>query len=142
MINDSHGEEVSFKNTMIIMTSNIGSNKESIGFNNDKRNDLEIRNILSTSFVNRINKICYFNSLTEDVIIKIIKSKIKDIINKYKASNIKITINNSVINDLIKKSDYNTYGARHINKVIEDKIDNLVIDSIFKKDKKIVINNL
>ena len=142
MITDSHGNNVSFKNTMIIMTSNIKSNEDSIGFNHSKNKEDDIRNILSTAFVNRINRICYFNSLNEENIRLIIKNKIKEILSKYKQYHIKVTVNNSLINDLVKESDYEYYGARRINKVLEDKMDNLIINSILQKGKKMVINNL
>lgn len=139
VINDSHDEKVNFKNTIIIMTSNIKSDNDNIGFNKtiDKEND--IREILSTAFVNRINKICYFNNIDEESIKTIIKNRIKEIVSKYKKYHINITINNTLINDLIKEIDYFHYGARKINKVLEDKIDNIVIDSIIKNKKVIKI---
>lgn len=138
-INDSHGNLVNFKNTIIIMTSNIKSDNDSIGFNNNLDKESDIRNILSTSFVNRINKIVYFNNLNEGIIRLIIKNKIKDIIKKYNKYNIKIAINNDLINSLIQEVDYYHYGARKINKVLEDKIDNIVIDGIINNKKLIRI---
>ncbi len=137
MINDAHGNKVSFKNTLIIMTSNIKSNSENIGFNHQLDKEEDIRNILSTSFVNRINKICYFNNLSEENIKTIIKKRVKEILTKYQKYNIKITVNNNIIDSLIKECDYFHYGARKINKILEDKIDNLVIDSILS-NKKII----
>lgn len=136
-IHDSHGNIVNFKNTIIIMTSNIKSDSDNIGFNKslDKEND--IRNILSTSFVNRINKIIYFNDLDENSIRLIIKNRVKEIIKKYHNYDIKININKKMIDDLINEVDYYHYGARKINKVLEDKIDNLVINGILT-NKKIV----
>ena len=142
IITDSHGNKVNMKNTIIIMTSNIKSESDNIGFNHQLNKENDIRNILSTSFVNRINKIIYFNDLNEDSIKLIIKNKVKELINKYDKYNITIKINNSIISELIKESDYYHYGARKLNKVLEDKIDNLVIDGIIKNDKKVVINNL
>ena len=135
---DSHGNNVSFKNTIIIMTSNI-KNNDNIGFNQniDKENDL--RNILSTEFVNRINKICYFNKLNESNIKLIIKNRVKEIIKKYQDHNIKVSINNNFVNNVIKEIDYYHYGARRINKVLEDKIDNLVINGILSNKKLIKI---
>ena len=134
---DSHGNKVNFKNTIIIMTSNIKSEIENIGFNHNNEYEEDIRNILSTAFVNRINKIIYFNSLEEDSIRKIIEDKIKNILSKYEKYNITIKINHNLINELIKDVDYYHYGARHINKVLEDRIDDLVINGIIN-NKKIV----
>ena len=139
IINDSHGNKVSFKNTIIIMTSNINSDTDNIGFNNNLDKEDEIRNVLSTAFVNRINKIIYFNNLNENDVRLIIKNKIKDIISKYNKYHIKVRINNELIDSLIKEVDYYHYGARRINKVLEDKIDNLVIDEIINNKKVIKI---
>ena len=139
-ITNSHGNKVSFHNTIIILTSNIGYESEQIGFNEKNDNQEEIRNILSTAFVNRINKIMYFNSLKIDDIRKIVYNKIKKIITKYDKYNIKIKINNNFVEKIINECDYNIYGARKLNKIIEDKIDNLVIDGIINKESKILIN--
>ena len=139
VISDSKGNKVSFKNTIIIMTSNIKSEYDNIGFNKNNDKEEDIRNVLSTAFVNRINKICYFNNLTIDDIRLIIKSKIKEIVSKYHKYDIKVRIDDKLINDLINESDYFHYGARRLNKIIEDKIDNLVIDGIFNNKKRIKI---
>ena len=136
---DTHGNKVSFRNTIIIMTSNAKSNIENIGFNKNLDKEEEIRNILSTAFVNRINRICYFNNLTEENIKLIIKNKVKEIINKYQEYNIKITVSNILINNIIKEIDYFHYGARKINKVLEDKIDDIVINGILNNKKIIKI---
>ena len=140
IITDARGNKVNFKNTFIIMTSNIKSENENIGFNHSVIKEEDIRNILSTEIVNRINKICYFNNLNENNIKLIIKNKVKDIITKYHKYNIKITVNNNLINNLIKECDYYHYGARKINKILEDKIDNLVIDGILNNKKYIKIS--
>lgn len=139
IITDAHGNKINMKNTIIIMTSNIKSESDNIGFNKNNDKEEDIRNILSTAFVNRINKIIYFNELDEENIKKIIKNKIKEIVNKYKKYDIKIKINNILVDNLLKESDYYHYGARKINKMLEDKIDNLVINSILKKEKEILI---
>ena len=136
---DSHGNKVSFKNSLIIMTSNIKSDIDNIGFNHNTDKEVELRNILSTSFVNRINKICYFNNLDTENIKLIIKNKVKEIIKKYQKYQVNITITSDLINNLVKEIDYFHYGARKINKVLEDKIDNFVIDGILSNKKKIKV---
>ena len=122
------------------MTSNMKSERDNIGFNHSLDKEEDIRNILSTAFVNRINKICYFNNLSEENIKTIIKKRVKEILTKYQKYNIKITVNNNIIDSLIKECDYFHYGARKINKILEDKIDNLVIDSILSNKKIIKIS--
>ena len=143
MITDSKGNKVSFQNTIIIMTSNIASEKNAIGFNenNEKIVKESIKETLSTIFVNRINTICQFKKLSYENIHKIVDKKIKEIKTKFKENNIKITIDKKVIDEIIKESDYNTYGARKLNKLLEDKIDNIVIDGILEGKKQIVVKN-
>ena len=138
IIEDTHGNKVNFKNTLIIMTSNIKSDIDNIGFNNNGK-DNNLRNSLSTEFVNRINKICYFNDIDIDNIKKIIRNKIKELTKKYQKYNIKITIGNKIINDIVKEIDYSNYGARKINKAIEDKVDDLVINGIINNKRTIKI---
>ena len=143
MITDSHGNKVSFQNTIIIMTSNVASEKNTIGFNDDNKslvND-SLRETLSTIFVNRINMICQFNKLSEENIHKIVNKKIKEIKNNFLDSNIKISVSKKVIDEIIKESEYNLYGARKLNKILEDKIDNIVIDSILSGKKQVFIKN-
>ena len=138
VITDSHGNKVSFRNTIIIMTSNIGSEKDNIGFNN-KKNDIEIRNVLSIPFVNRINKVFQFNNLDKDTLRKILLNKVKDIKKKYRKNNISIYISKKVIDEIINKSEFEVYGARHASKLLEEKIDDLVIDGILDGKDKVYI---
>ena len=138
-ISDSHGNIVSFKNTIIIMTSNINSNSDNIGFNKLNNEEEDICNYLSTPFVNRINKIIYFNDLSEDTIKLIIKNKIKEIVSKYNKYHIKIRIDNEFIKSLVNEVDYYHYGARKINKVLEDKIDDILVNGILNNKKVIYI---
>lgn len=142
-ITDSKGNKVSFQNTIIIMTSNIASEKNAIGFNEGKERIVNenIKETLSTIFVNRINTICHFNKLNEENIHKIVDKKIKEIKNKFKENDIRITIDKKVIDEIIKEADYNTFGARKLNKLLEDKIDNIVIDGILEGKKRIVVKN-
>ena len=139
VINDAHENKVSFKNTIIIMTSNIGSESDNIGFNHSVNKEEDVRKYLSTSFVNRINKILYFDNLGEESIRLIIKNRVKEIISKYQKYHIKIIVNDKIVDDLIKECDYFHYGARKINKVLEDKIDSLVINGIINQKKVIRI---
>ena len=138
-ITDSHGIKVNVSNAIIIMTSNIGYNKEQIGFEKNKQSESSIRNILSTAIVNRINTICYFKDLTKENIKNILKLHINKLRNKYKISNINFHINNKIIDDIIDKSEYFIYGSRKAIKILEDKIDDQVIDGILNGQNSIYI---
>jgi len=140
VIKDSKGNIVSFKNVVIIMTSNIGYNDINVGFNKNIDNTSKLKEEFSIPFINRIDNIINFNYLNEDIIKKIKKKKIKIIKTKYK--NINIKINSTIIDEIIKLSNYREFGARKIDKIISDKIENIIIDEIINNKKRITINNL
>ncbi len=121
---DSKGEEVNFSNTVIIITSNLGCEKESIGFGNDNiKCNYKIREFLGDSFVNRIDKIIHFKELNKADIKKIVSKKINDIREK---QNISFNISDEDINNIVNNSEFNLYGARKIDKLLEDNMDNYV----------------
>ena len=129
-IKDSTGNVIRFDNTIIIMTSNIGFNKQSIGFNNNQKEyvNSKIKDILSLEIINRIDNIIVFNRLNKNDIKTIISNKIKNIRKSFKQENINITINNKVIEEIIETSNFKEYGARKIDKLINTKLIDLIID--------------
>lgn len=142
-IKDSKGNIIRFDNNIIIMTSNIGYNENKVGFNELNKNNIinSLKNELSVSFINRIDDIIIFNNLSEEIISKIIKNKINNIKNKYK-DKIKVLISNKVINDIVTESNYNIFGARRIDKIISNKIENNIIDAIIENKAEIKIKEL
>lgn len=142
-IKDSKGNIIRFDNNIIIMTSNIGYNENKVGFNELNKNNIinSLKNELSISFINRIDDIIVFNNLSEEIISKIIKNKINNIKNKYK-DKIKVLISNKVINDIVTESNYNIFGARRIDKIINNKIENNIIDAIIENKTEIKIKEL
>ena len=141
-LKDSKGEDIYFNNTIIIMTSNIGFNTESIGFNNKNKINTEIKDILGTPFVNRIDNILTFNHLTKDNIYNIIKNKLDKLKSKYINKSIKISISKEVINEIIDRCDYKNFGARKIDKIIKNEIENIIINSILDNKDSIRIKSL
>jgi len=139
---DSKGTLVSFKNVIIIMTSNIGFNEINVGFNKNIDNISKLKEAFSIPFINRIDNIVYFNNLDETIIKEIINRKIENIKTKYKDKKIYIKINDDVINEIINLSNYKEFGARKLEKLISDKIENIIIDKIIDNKKRITINNL
>ena len=142
-IKDSKGNIIRFDNNIIIMTSNIGYNENKVGFNELNKNNIinSLKNELSVSFINRIDDIIVFNNLSEEIISKIIKNKINNTKNKYK-DKIKVLISNKVINDIVTESNYNIFGARRIDKIISNKIENNIIDAIIENKAEIKIKEL
>ena len=140
-ITDSKSDKIYFKHAIIIFTSNITSNINTIGFNQiqDKVILDKLKNILKIEFINRITHIIQFNELTKDNIKDIINKNILEIRKRLKQQDITINIDKNFVNKIIELSNYNLYGARNINTILENKIDNLVIDSILNNKKKIKI---
>lgn len=139
-IKDSKGVDVYFNNVIIIMTSNIGFDEINVGFNKNNDDLTKLKEYFSIPFINRIDNIISFNRLTEENIKKIINIKINNLFNKYK--NIKIKIEDNVIDDIIKLSNYNEFGARKIDKIIKDKLENIIIDKIIDNKKSVHIKTL
>ena len=144
-ITDNQGRTVDFKNTIIIMTSNLGS--EYILENNVNKLELinsELRKTFKPEFLNRIDEILYFNSLTKDVVYNILDKIILDINNRLKDRNITITLSNKVKDKIINSSYDETFGARPIKRYVQDNIETLLalalIDGTIKDNTSLIIN--
>lgn len=140
-IKDSKNNIIYFYNNIIIMTTNIGKDKKSIGFNNEYENiPNELNEVFNTSFINRIDDIIYFNNLTKESIKIIIEKEITKLKEKYKE--IKINISNNIINEIIEESKYKIFGARKINKIINNKVESIIIDKILDNKTEINIDSI
>jgi len=141
-IKDAKGNTVKFNNNIIIMTTNVGFEQNSVGFN-QKEDDKVIsalKNEFKLAFINRIDDIIVLNKLSEKDIKLIIKNKLKKLKDKYSKYN--ITISNNVINELIKLSNYHDFGARKIDKIIVSNLENIIIDNIINNVVEIEINSI
>ena len=142
-INDSKGSKVIFNHTTIIMTSNIGYNKINVGFNKDDNKTISnLKEYLNIEFINRIDSIITFNKLTNESVLKIVEKHIKNIKTKYKKKDINLNINKSVIDEIIKLSNYEEFGARQIEKIIKNKLESFIIDKILLGETKISIKSI
>lgn len=141
-IKDANDKIIRFDNVLIIMTTNIGFNKMAVGFNNESEDKIlsKLKNSLSPEFVNRIYKCIVFNKLNKKDITKIINKHLEILTARF--DNINIKIDNHVIDELIELSNYKDFGARKIEKIIEDKIENIIIDEIMNGNKEIIINTI
>lgn len=140
-IKNSNNEEIRLDNNIIIMTSNIGYNKNFVGFNNENKENIikEVRNVLGMEMINRINQIFVFDKLSEKSIRRIISNEIEKTKQYFGLDNNSISISNEVINQIVDESKYEDFGARRVEMVIKNKIYNIIIDEILKKSKKITI---
>ena len=80
--------------------------------------------------------------LSKEDIVKIINQKIKKIKNKYKEKNIELKISPSIVEEICLLSDYEILGARKIDKIIKDKLDNQIIDALLQNKNKILIHSI
>ena len=143
-IKDSTGKEIIFNNVTIIMTSNIGFLDKHIGFNKKSNNIVlsKLKENFNISFINRIDSLIIFDELKIDDIKKIINKKITNLKEKYKKKNINIKINNTIINEIVELSNYQEFGARKIDKIIKNNIENIIIDELLDNKNNIKINTL
>ena len=130
-ITDGQGRTVDFKNTIIIMTSNLGS--EYILDNKDNANELvmqELRSTFKPEFINRIDEIIIFNSLTKDVVYDILNKIIKDIEYRLRDKNIKINVTNKAKEFIVNASYDEKYGARPIKRYVQRNVETLIAEAI------------
>ena len=140
---NSKGEIINFTNTIIIMTSNIGCEKKKLGFNEETtKTKTDINKVLGVPFVNRINKVLFFNNMDEETILKIIRTKINNLRKKYKEKNINLSISKKVNEEIKQLCEYEIYGARKIDKVINNNLENIIIDNIYNGNKDIKISSI
>lgn len=144
-ITDSQGRTVDFKNTIIIMTSNIGS--EYILENNNDAKQLinkELHTVFKPEFLNRIDEIVMFNPLNKQVLYDILNNTINDLNKRLENKHITIELT-SKAKDIIIENAYNpNYGARplkrYVSKTVESLIANNIINDNIKYNSKVKID--
>ena len=134
-ITDSQGRTVDFKNTIIIMTSNLGS--EYILENSTNSQELvmnELRHTFKPEFINRIDEIIVFNSLNKDVVYSILDKIIVEIEKRLEDKKIKISLTNKAKEFVIESSYDERYGARPIKRFVSRNIESLIAKAILKEE--------
>ena len=143
-VSDGQGRKINFKNTLIILTSNLGVKKlqdfgTGIGFSNNsyaneeaKKEVLmkEMKNFFSPEFINRIDDTIVFNSLTPEDIDKITDIELKKLMGRLGEMKYTITYDNDVVTYLSKIGYDEIYGARPLKRAIQDKIEDLFSEEI------------
>ena len=136
-LTDSQGRTVDFKNTIIIMTSNLGSEYILENNYNSKEKVLkELRSTFKPEFLNRIDEIVIFNSLNKETIYLILDKIIKDTEKRLKDKNITITITNKAKDYIVDSSYDEKYGARPIKRFVQKNIETLVAEAIINNNIK------
>ena len=131
---DSNGRTVDFKNTIIIMTSNLGSN-EILSNNSDKVMD-EIRKVFKPEFINRIDEIIVFNTLSKENIYKILNKIITEIEERLKNINVKLYLSEKAKEELVERGYDITFGARPLKRTVSREIETLLSHAILEEKVK------
>ncbi len=158
-LTDSQGKTVNFKNTVIIMTSNIGarsiSERKSIGFSGEEDNSKnyeqiknsvmsELKREFRPEFLNRVDEIIVFKQLNQEEITKIVDLMLKDSMSRLNERNIKVKIEESMKKEIAKKGFDTTYGARPLKRAIqtmvEDKLAEAILEGKIANEKTVTIS--
>lgn len=140
-LTDSQGRTVDFKNTIIIMTSNVGARlitekQSSLGFNSENENAEEsekkgikelvtgeLRKVFRPEFLNRVDDIIVFNKLNKDEIKQIAVKMLKTLENRLDKMNIKISFTDNAVSEIADKGFDENYGARPLRRAIQNEIE-------------------
>ena len=158
-LTDSNGRTVDFKNTVVIMTSNVGArlitDKKTLGFTSkteENKEDIkeyeetkkdvmqELKRQFRPEFINRIDEIIVFHKLSKDEMKQIVDIMLKQVTKRMELQNIKLEIEDSVKDKIIEKGIDINYVARPLKRtiqnMIEDKIAEAILDGKVKPNKK------
>lgn len=145
-LTDSEGLEVNFKNTIIVLTSNIGAHKfekgPSMGFGPGESTEAgviaELKKMYAPEFINRIDEVVVFNKLTDKDIVNICNILMKEVKRTLKKNNGKIlTFTNDVCEHLLTKSRDTAYGARPVKRIITECVETPLAEFIISNSPDI-----
>ncbi len=150
-LTDSNGRTVDFKNTIIIMTSNVGS--EYILNNEPEKVEQELHKYFKPEFINRIDEVIMFNKLTKEVLSSILDKLIKEIETRLKDLNLTITLTLAARNYFVENGYDEYYGARPLKRLVSRELETVLAKQLIEntvkpnaklevdyQDNKIIIN--
>lgn len=145
-LTDGSGQVVNFKNVIVLMTSNVGSRKASefskgLGFNGDDKNDektiieKEMKKKFSPEFLNRLDKIVYFNKLSDKDLLEITKLEIEKFNKRLSEIGYSLRCDNDAVNFIYNKAlESKGYGARPIGRCVQDNLEDAITDLLLASD--------
>lgn len=141
-ITDSHGKTVDFKNTVIILTSNLGSDMILDGItpegdiSEDARNNVGelLKRSFRPEFLNRLDEIIFYKPLTKEDIRKIVSLKVDEIADRLREQRISISVKKEAIEQIIDRAFDPVYGARPIKRFIQSNIETLIARKMISDD--------
>ena len=150
-VTDSKGKNVYFKNTVIILTSNVGAralteNRANFGFtvsgsgndieNYEKNKEIvmsELKNLFKPEFLNRIDDIIVFHKLSQDDCEKIAKIMLQQVTDKLHNIGLSVEFTDNAVKSIAKKGYDPVYGARPLKRVIQDQIEDKIAEKMLEK---------
>ena len=139
-LTDAQGNTVSFQNTIIIMTSNAGSNlnNNSIGFGNEKINKSKVedrlKDVFRPEFLNRVDEIVVFDSLTKEQLLQIVDLMLQDTINVLKDKNISLEVSKEAKDFILEKGTNLKFGARPLRRAIQRYVEDEISEKILRRE--------
>ncbi len=151
IITDGQGRTINFKNSIIVLTSNLGSQSiNDLSVRKEDTNEIkkvvdnEIKKFFKPEFLNRLDEIVIFNNLKLNDIKKIAKIQLQHLEKRLNKKNLKFKISDEVINQLVENSFDHSYGARPLKRIIqkqiETKISNNILNNHYLNKDEININ--
>lgn len=149
-LTDSLGRKINFKNTLIIMTSNLGAKKlqdfgTGIGFggssysSEEQKKEIikkEMKNYFSPEFLNRIDETIVFNSLDIESMKKIVSIELNRLMSRLNDLKLSFTFDNKIVEHISKVGFDEVYGARPIKRAIQDEIEDLISEAVLSDTVK------
>lgn len=136
-LTDNQGRKADFRNVIVIMTSNAGASrlgKKMIGFGSENQNEgviMEaVKQTFQPEFRNRLNKIVVFNSMDEEMASRIAERKLSELVSKLSARKIKLSVDKSAVQLIIKRGITPEFGAREVDRIIRNDVKPLFVDKI------------
>ena len=133
-LTDSNGRTVDFKNTIIIMTSNVGS--EYIINNEEDKVSSELNKYFKPEFLNRLDEIITFNKLSKEDLKEILSKIIEEIEHRLIDINVKINLSESAINYFIDNGYDEFYGARPLKRLVNNKLETIIARKLINNEIK------
>ena len=137
-ITDAHGRKVNFENTVIVMTSNAGSERKegAVGFNKSvneqgkERAMKALQQFLRPEFINRVDEIVYFNKLTEENFLPIARLMLDELKASLQEKGLTFIYDDALVEHLVKESYSATYGARNLRRTIQKEVEDVLANAI------------
>lgn len=142
MMNDNRGNKVDFRNTIIIMTSNVGAadaGKSRMGITPASQSDVvtnveaindAVKRTFAPEFVNRLDDIIVFNSIDSTIGAKVARKELDALVDKLVNKNLKLTYTDAVVNEIVKRGISPMYGAREIQRLVYSQVRSKLVKAI------------